>query len=94
MYTNTCDEIEFWVSVGDHNHTSEPSGLSKQNKSRIEELYKQGITKPHRIIHILREEGVNNLKHSQLINFLGRFKAEHCDQTSLSLSESDSWCKN
>ena len=45
LHSNSSEKVEFWESVGEHNHASEPKPLGIENKNRIRELFDQVIFK-------------------------------------------------
>ena len=85
-YNNTNDEVELFISDGEHHHCENKKGIPSIVKEKIDKLYKSGLTKPCLIMRSLQDEGINCLKSSQLKNFLQNYKNKTFGRAKFSLS--------
>lgn len=69
LYDTFSSRVEFYVNTVEHNHITNPRGLTAQQKKIVEKLYQSGVTKPSVILRAFEKETEQapSLKNSTII---------------------------
>ena len=93
LYHSNNLKATVYKTAAEHDHiNSDKLGVSEETKEIIEQLVKDGIRKPNRILAALEARKVTIPKKSQLVNFIANYKRREYGEHTISLGELEEWC--
>lgn len=95
LYHSTSACVSLYQTENEHdNHTNIQSrGLSSDLKDFVRQKYKDGITKPNGLLHLIRENAMTEPVKSKLVEFLKTLRHDK-NTPSVSASEIRTWCND
>ncbi|CAF3862535.1 unnamed protein product [Rotaria sp. Silwood1] len=95
LYHSDSDKVTMYKTEAEHDHVADDvHGIDLNVKQCIEELYKDGITKPKLILRALQSRQLKVPTYAQLNNYLAYYKRKKYGSYTISLGELDQWCQN
>lgn len=94
LYHSTNLRVSVYRTENEHkNHITEPTrGLSIDVKNFVERKYKDGITKPKALLHLIRDSEMPEPPKSKLVSFLRTLRSEVLGSPTISVAELQAWC--
>ena len=95
FYNNNDETVSLYSNNIEHDHSKCNDcdwGIPKLTKSRIEQLYVSGVTKPKLIQYALRQEKIEEPSNAQLNNWISYYKKKSIGKTNITFADLEAWC--
>lgn len=94
LYHSENQRVSVYCTTNAHaNHVTDPGrGLSTDLKTFIKSKYKDGVTKPKALLHLIRDNHMIEPKKSKLVSFLATLRVDTLGKPSISVGELHAWC--